>query len=97
MTEPRLRELFVWIEAHRMSMIDHAGDLAELAAMARSVDMRCELSRLLDAISNKCQTLSMEIAGALSELERVHPRDPVLDDDTVPLGLPPPRTKGNRK
>ncbi len=90
MTEPRLRELFVWIEAHRLSMIDHAGDLAEIAAMARSCDLRKELSRLLDTIANKCQVLSMEIAGALSELERVHPRDPELDEDTLTEGLPPP-------
>lgn len=89
MTEPRLRELYVWIQAHRMSMIDHAGELAELAAIVRGVDLRTELGATLARISNRCQVLSMEIAGALSELERIHPMDLAADEDTA-VDLPAP-------
>lgn len=105
MTEPLLRELFVWIHAHRLAMIDHAGELAEIASRASDLDPRADIGKALASISNRCQILSMEIAAALSELERIHPMAPDEDEDTavdlptapadpnadtVP-GVPPPR------
>lgn len=91
MTEPRLRDLFTWIDAHRLSLIDHAADLAELAALARGADLRSEdLRKQLDRIANKSQLMAMELAAALSALERVHPKDPELDEITLTEGLPPP-------
>lgn len=89
MTEPRLRDLFAWLDAHRMDLIDHAGQTAEIAALLRTADMRTELTALLARLASRCQTLSMALAGALSEIERVYPLDPIEDDDTA-VGLPPP-------
>ena len=78
MTEPRLRDLFTWLEAHRLSLIDHAGELAEVAANTR--DRKA---------ASKCQVIAMELAAAISALDRVHPPDPAASEDTVPDGLPP--------
>lgn len=87
MTEPKLRDLFTWAESHRMALIDHAGELAEIAAKTRDKEL-----------ASRCQLIAMDLAAAISALDRVHPPDPELDEDTVPIGLPPPsRTKGNPK
>jgi hypothetical protein len=95
MTEPRLRELFAWIEAHRAALIDMAGELAEHAAQARDLDL---------AMANPLQLKAMALASALSELERIHPAKPDEDEitgvgliapdpdaDTAP-GVPPPKS-----
>ena len=102
MTEPRLRELFAWIEAHRADMIDLAGELAKHAAELRCIDLRDDGAPV--RLANAIQLKAMAVASALSELERIHPADPLVDDitevdlpaadpdaDTVP-GVPPPRT-----
>lgn len=95
MTEPHLRELFAWLDAHRASLIDLAGELAEHAAQARGLDL---------AMANPLQLKAMALASALSELERIYPSipdeneitevglpAPDPDADTVP-GVPPPRS-----
>ena len=87
MTEPRLRELFAWVEAKRAADIDLAGELAEIAAALRSIDLRDDgaPSRLANAIQLK----AMAVAAGLSELERIHPAAPDEDEDTG-VGLPAP-------
>lgn len=87
MTEPRLRDLYTWIAAHRMNLIEHAGALAECAGWARSANMR-EAPAVLDRLSERCQSMARELAAALETLDRVHPpaapafRDE--DEDTIP-------------
>lgn len=90
MTERRWRDLCSFLDAHRRDLIDHAGSTAEIAALLRTADMRTELSSLLARLSNRCQVLSMSLAGALSELERVYPLDVLADEDTAVDGLPSP-------
>ena len=85
MTEPHFRDLFVWIEAHRKALIDHAGELAEIAANTRD-----------KKAASRCQLIAMELAAAISVLDRVHPPDPESSEDTVPDGLPPPRPSKSR-
>lgn len=91
MTEPHLRDLYAFLDAHRLDLIDHAGSTAEIAALLRTADMRTELSALLARLANRLQTLSMSIAGSLSEMERVYPLDVLADEDTdVSIPRPDP-------
>ncbi|HKY50516.1 MAG TPA: hypothetical protein VJP45_04605 [Candidatus Limnocylindria bacterium] len=101
MTEPHLRELFAWIEAKRAADIDLAGELAEIAAAIRGIDLRDDGAPA--RIANMIQLKAMAVAAGLSELERIHPAKPDEDEitavglsvdpdaDTKP-GVPPPKT-----
>lgn len=87
MTEHRLRDLYTWLAAHRMSLIEHAGALAECAGWARSADMR-NASAVLDRLAERLQTMAREHAAALETLDRVHPPPAPdfhdEDEDTIP-------------
>lgn len=73
------RDLLTWIEAHRATMAEHAGAMAECALWIRG-------GSVLDAerAATRCERIAFEIAAALEALEHVHPRDPQLDEDTQP-------------
>lgn len=87
MTEHRLRDLYTWLAAHRMTLIEHAGALAECAGWARSADLR-RAPDVLDQLSERLQNMAREIAAALETLDRVHPLPPPAfrdeDEDTIP-------------
>lgn len=76
MTERSLRDLFVWVEAQRAAMAEQAGALAEAAAWARAVCPKAAL---------RCERVAVEQGIALVALDRVHPRDPAVDEDTAPI------------
>ncbi len=79
MTEPRLRELFTWLDAHRRDLIDKAGELAELAALAHRTGAH--------GIGNRLQAMAMAMAASIEALDRAHPHDRELDEDTIPDGI----------
>lgn len=83
MTERSLRELYLWVEARRAAMVEQAGALAEAADWARSPD-----PKLREKAADRCERVSAETAIALVALDRVHPRDAALDEDTDPIGIP---------
>ncbi len=101
MTEPHLRDLFAWIEARRAADIDLAEDLAEHAAALMHIDLRVDGAA--ERIANALQLAAMAVAASLSELQRIHPAEPEIDEitavdlpvdpnaDTTP-GVPPPKT-----
>lgn len=76
------RDLLTWIEAHRDTLAEHAGALAEAAVWV-------EGGSVLDRhrAATRLGRISFELAAALEALERVHPRDAELDEDTVPIAL----------
>lgn len=81
MTERRLRDLYTWIAAHRLMLIEYAGRLAESARW----DLRREGVRVQELNA----TIARELAMALEVLDRVHPPplEPYEDEDTIPICL----------
>ena len=88
MTEPTLRDLFAWLEAHRATLVQHAGALAEAGHWCRTTTPR-KYEKTLQHVGDRLDRLAFELAAALESLERIHPRDPELDEDTQP-GVEPP-------
>lgn len=82
MTEPRLRDLLSWLDAHRSYLGEHAGALAELALWIRGGSV---LDRERAAV--RAERIAFELAAALEALEHVMPRDPFGDEDTVPIAM----------
>ena len=82
-TERRLRDLYTWIAAHRLMLIEYAGMLAEAAGW----DRRCE--GVLERLQERIATIARELALALETLDRIHPppMDPYEDEDTIPICL----------
>lgn len=80
MTEPRLRDLYVWLEAQRAALTEQAGALAEAAEWARADD-----PKVRRMAADRCERIASEQAIALMALDRVHPRDVALDEDTAPI------------
>lgn len=85
MTEPRMRDLFTWLEAHRSSMMEQSGALAEIVTWSRSTTLK-NVNATLERIGDRCERLAFELAAALEALHRVHP-DP--QEETDPRGLRP--------
>ena len=87
MTEPRLRDLYTWLESHRLGLIQHAGELAECAGWVRLATSTVD-PRVLDRLAARCERISFELATALEALDRIHPpakpEHPIEDDDTIP-------------
>ena len=81
MTEPRLRDLYTWVDAHRFTLVQHAGALAEIASWIRDRNVN---PRMLEQIETRCDRIAFELAAALEALERIHPREPDVDEDTIP-------------
>lgn len=85
MTEPRLRDLYAWIAAHRLMLIRHAGLLAEAAGWDRRREGVLEKLQALD------ERIALELSLSIETLDRIHPPPvcPVEDDDTdrIPLCL----------
>lgn len=92
MTEPHLRDIYVWLDSHRATLISHASELAEVVDWARSIDLRASTS-WSSRIADRCERLAFELAAALEALERVYPPDPFADELTDP-GVEPPLGTG---
>jgi len=69
-----MRGLFLWVEAHREQLVQHATDLAELREILPD-------SRARDRI----ERIAFENGAALEALDRAYPRDIASEDDTAPI------------
>jgi hypothetical protein len=90
-TEPRMRDLFTWVEAQRESLPEQAGALAECLEWLRGGSV-LDRERACGVI----ERVAFEHGAALVALERAHPRDPALDEQTNPAidldSIAPPDT-----